>query len=173
MRSKYCESLLSDVNKLNEKFDKFVKGKVVELMIIRRTGYYQDFYDVVAHYVSDVNFCGDGQPHDVSHWEHLAYPEFTRDFEMDINGAKLHATLRLELHGNRFMGCHYSSCVYVSDDEVKKIFPDLDENTYWPNGYNVGKYNAGGHDYYASTALTKSEDVEDMTNKGWVKDPFC
>lgn len=117
-------------------------------------------------------FTGDGRRSDDSHWEQLVYPEFTRDIEMDINGTKVHGTLRLGLHGNRFMMNQYSSCVHISNDEVRKIFPDIDESTYWPNGYNVGKYNVGGHDYCASATLTKTEEVVDMTNKGWVKDPF-
>ena len=171
MRSKYCESLLSDVNKLNEKFDKFVKGNVIQLIIVQRTGYYQDFHDVVAHYVCDVNFSGDGHRSDSSNWEYLVYPSFKRDLEIDINGTKLHAVLELELHGNRFMINQFSSYIFVPKDEVRKIFPKIEECTYWPNGYNVGEYDVGGHDYYASAILIKAEEVVNLTNKGWIEEP--
>lgn len=61
MKPSYRESLISDVKKLNAKFDKFVKGYMAEITVMERTGYYQDSLDEVACYTGKIVFCSDGK----------------------------------------------------------------------------------------------------------------
>lgn len=141
MKLSYRETLATDVSKLNAKFDKFIVGYMAEISVVKRTGYFQDFSTVVARYVGDIAFCSDGR---------YAGYAFERDFALNIDGVPIVATLSLELSGNRFVVSTCNSSVYVKKAEIKKVFDKIDENTYWPNGYNVGEYEPSGHDFYVS-----------------------
>lgn len=144
MKPSYRESLICDVKKLNAKFDKFIESYMAEIAVIERTGYYQDFLDEVACYTGKIVFCNDGI-------ESNSF--FKRDFIIDIDGISVRATLSIELSGTRFVLSKHNAPIFVKKEEIKKVFARIDEDTYWPNGYKVGEYQSGGHDFYVTGRL--------------------